>query len=181
MRQPGARRHPWLLPVLFALTAAGIVYAFDVDAAHACAIIAAATVLGLCNEIVEGLETRRLEPEKLRPPETGLTDLQFLAYSLATGNRPIGSRAYVRFRMVALRRVESLGPAVGAAKGAGPRTGTAASDAGDAHIGAELHSVLADPQRGKRMTRQQLSRCLDELDALLDGQTAVSEGKQINR
>ncbi|WP_026536010.1 hypothetical protein [Arthrobacter sp. H14] len=151
------RRHRWRLPLILAAVAALLVWAFDLDPAHAVSVIAGAAVLGLCNDFADGLRTQRLQPEKLRGHEQGATEQQFVAYSLTSGSRPVGERAYRHFLKLARGRIKLLGIGIGGPESAGNRV----------HAGTLLHSFLTDQGRGARMTHAELRKCLDQLDALI--------------
>lgn len=174
LRRPGGpnpaaarRRTPWQrwrVPLLLSLIAVVMVWVFDVNIAHACAIVAGAAALGLCNDFAEGLGTMRLQPGKLAGHEQGATEQQFLAYSLTSGARPVGERAYRHFLKLARGRMKLLGLEAGGPESAGNRV----------HAGSLLYSFLTDRDRGARMTHAELRKCLDQLDALLPAETPAS-------
>lgn len=155
-------RHRWRLPLILALVAAVLVWAFDLDAAHSAAVIAGAAALGLCNDFADGLRTVRLQPGSLRGHEQGATEQQFLAYSLTPGARPVGERAYRHFLNLARGRVKLLGLTVGGGESSGNII----------HSGTLLYSFLTDRGRGEQMTHAQLRRCLDQLEALAPANAA---------
>ena len=84
-------------------------------------MIAGAAVLGLCNDFADGLRTQRLQPEKLRGHEQGATEQQFVAYSLTSGSRPVGERAYRHFLKLARGRIKLLEIGIGGPESAGTR------------------------------------------------------------
>ncbi len=163
---PGRSRwQRWRVPLLLALIAAVVVWAFDVNIAHACAIVAGAAAIGLCNDFADGLGAIRLQPGELAGHEQGATEQQFLAYSLTSGARPVGERAYRHFLKLARGRMKLLGFEPGGPDSEGNRV----------HAGTLLHSFLTDRDRGARMTHAELRKCLDQLDALLPADTPSSK------
>lgn len=154
--RPRIKRRTWRLPALLAAIALCLVWVYSVDFSHAAAIVAGAIVMGLCNEFADGLSTQRLTPVKLKGLEQGATEQQFLAYSL-TGDRPVGERAYRHFVRLAKGRLAKLGIGLEADDG-GTQAGHRPSQL--------LYRVVTDPERGGRLTHAELTKCLDELDAL---------------